>query len=63
MSTAFVATVTFLFGTTFGIVIGTGMETWSVRRRQSATDALPIRPRKGIDLDKLTPQQRRELLD
>jgi hypothetical protein len=44
-----------------GIVIGTAMEIWNVRRSQRRTDTARIQS--GIDVDKLTTQQRHELLD
>jgi hypothetical protein len=44
-----------------GIVIGTAMEIWNVRRGRRGTDTARIQS--GIDVDKLTTQQRHELLD
>jgi hypothetical protein len=44
-----------------GIVIGTAMEIWNVRRGQRGTEALRIQS--GINVDKRTAQQRHELLD
>jgi hypothetical protein len=59
MSTAFIGVCSFLFGISLGIVIGTAMEIWNVRRGQRGA----LRIQSGIDVDKLTAQQRHELLD